>query len=39
MALLLAWSAEQTLAERFDAAGDLLSALFPHWRLGRSYTG
>lgn len=39
LALLMAWSAEQTLAERFDAAADLLRALFPWWRLGRSYTG
>ncbi len=29
MALFMAWSAEQTLAERFDAARDLLQILFP----------
>jgi hypothetical protein len=39
MAVLMAWSAEQTLSERFDAVGDVLRALFPHWRLGRTYTG
>ena len=39
MALLMAWSAEQTLTERFDALGDLLRSLFPRWRLGGTYTG
>jgi hypothetical protein len=39
VALLMAWSAEQTLAERFDAARDWLLGLFPGWRLGGSYTG
>jgi hypothetical protein len=39
MALLMAWGAEQTLAERFDAARDWLLTLFPDWRLGGSYTG
>jgi len=39
MLLLWAWSAEQTLTERFEAALDLLRCLFPRWRLARSYTG
>jgi hypothetical protein len=39
IALLMAWSAEQTLTDRFDAARDLVLALFPRWRLGRTYTG
>jgi hypothetical protein len=39
LALLLAWSAEPTLAERFQAAHDWLGGLFPRWRLGRSYSG
>src|SRR5262245_19464985 len=39
VALLMAWSAEQTLADRFEAAGGLLAALFPLWRLGGTYTG
>jgi hypothetical protein len=39
VALLMAWSAEQTLNERFDAALDLLKTLFPRWCLGASYSG
>src|ERR1700676_1784585 len=39
MALLMAYSAEQTLAARFEAVGDVLRAACPHWRLGTSYTG
>jgi hypothetical protein len=39
VALLMAWSAEQTLTERFDAARDWLKELFPHWGLGSSYSG
>jgi hypothetical protein len=39
VALLMAWSAEQTLAERFEAAGEQLAALFPRWRKGGGYTG
>jgi hypothetical protein len=39
VALLLAYSAEQTLGERFAAARDWLGARFPRWRLGGSYTG
>ena len=39
MALLMAWSAEQSLRERFDAVRDLVGGLFPWWRLGETYTG
>jgi hypothetical protein len=39
MALLMCWSAEQTLTDRFDEARGILRSLFPHWRLGVSYTG
>ncbi len=39
VALLMAWSAEQTLAERFAAALELLAALFPRWRRKGGYTG
>jgi hypothetical protein len=39
MALLMAWSAEQSLRERFDAVRDLMGGLFPWWRLGETYTG
>ena len=39
VALLMAWSAEQTLTERFDAARDWLQTLFPRWCLGASYSG
>jgi Transposase DDE domain len=39
MLLFLAFSAEQTLTERFQAALELLQSLFPRWRLGRTYTG
>src|ERR1700676_1514488 len=35
VALLMAWSAEQTLAERFAAALDLLAVLLPRWRRWR----
>lgn len=39
MLLFLAFSAEQTLTERFRAALELLQGLFPRRRLGRTYTG
>ena len=39
MAILMVWSAEQTLQDRFDAVGQLLASLFPRWKLGTSYTG
>jgi hypothetical protein len=38
-ALLMAWSAEQTLAARFDAVSYGLKKMFPHWRLGTTYQG
>ena len=38
LALLMAWSSEQTLGERFEAACDLLGSLFPGWKLGGTYT-
>lgn len=39
MLFFLAFSAEQTLTERFQATRELLHRLFPRWRLGRTYTG
>jgi len=39
MAILMVWSAEQTLQVRFDASRDVLRALFPKWSLGKSFTG
>jgi hypothetical protein len=39
VAVLMAWSAEQTLTSRFTAVADVLQTLFPRWRPGRSYTG
>ena len=39
VALLMAWSAEQTLASRFRAVADAVQALFPKWRPGETYTG
>jgi Transposase DDE domain len=39
MALLMCWSAEQALTDRFDEACGILHSLFPNWRLGVSYTG
>jgi hypothetical protein len=39
LALLMAWSAEQTLQARFDATRDVVRALFPKWPLGKTYTG
>lgn len=39
MGMLMAWSAEQTLTDRFEAARDLLKTLFPKWALGKTYTG
>jgi hypothetical protein len=39
MAILMVWSAEQTLQSRFEATRDALRSLFPKWRLGKSYTG
>jgi hypothetical protein len=39
MAILMVWSADQTLQARFEDARDVLRALFPKWRLGKTYTG
>jgi hypothetical protein len=39
MAILMVWSAEQTLQARFDASRAVLRSLFPKWPLGKSYTG
>lgn len=39
MALLMCWSAENALTDRFDEARDVLKSLFPHWLLGLTYTG
>jgi Transposase DDE domain len=39
LAILMVWSAEQTLQARFEATRDLLRRLFPKWTLGKSYTG
>lgn len=39
MAVLMSWSAEQTLAARFEAVRAVLKKLFPKWSLGQSYTG
>jgi hypothetical protein len=39
MAILMVWSAEQTLQGRFDATREVLRSLFPKWPLGKSYTG
>lgn len=39
MGMLMAWSAEKTLAERFETARDLLKELFPKWSLGKTFTG
>jgi hypothetical protein len=39
MAILMTWSAEQTLQARFEASRDVLRLLFPKWLLGKTYTG
>ena len=39
IAILMMWSAEQTLVERFDDARRTVRGLFPKWPLGTSYTG
>ena len=38
-AILMVWSAEQTLQARFAATRQVLRSLFPKWRLGKNYTG
>ena len=39
MAVLMVWSAEQTLQTRFASTRAVLRSLFPKWRLGKTYTG
>jgi hypothetical protein len=39
VAILMAWSAAQTLQARFEETRALVRALFPKWPLGKSYTG
>ena len=39
IAVLMVWSAEQTLQARFDEARDVVRSVFPKWRVGQSYTG
>lgn len=39
MAILMVWSAEQTLQARFEAVRQVLRSIFPKWSLGTSYTG
>lgn len=35
----MSWQEPRQLVERFAAVGRQLRRLFPHWRLGRSYSG
>jgi hypothetical protein len=39
VALLMAWDEGQTLTTRWDHAGQAVTKLHPHWRLGESYSG
>lgn len=39
LAMLMVWSAEQTLQARFEASRQVLRSIFPKWSLGTSYTG
>ena len=39
VAILMTWSAEQTLQSRFEATRQVVRSLFPKWPLGKSYTG
>lgn len=39
MAILMVWSAEQSLQSRFETIRQVLRSLFPKWSLGKSYTG
>lgn len=39
VAIVMAWSAEQTLQARFEESRQVVRSLFPKWTLGRSYTG
>lgn len=38
-ACLMSWSTEATLTDRLESVGDLLSELFPRWRVGLSLGG
>jgi hypothetical protein len=39
MAILMVWSADQTLQTRFEAVREVVRSLHPKWSLGKSYTG
>ena len=39
VAILMVWSAEQTLQTRFEETREVVRSLFPKWSLGKSYTG
>jgi hypothetical protein len=39
VAILMVWSAEQTLQTRFEETREVVRSLFPKWTLGKSYTG
>jgi hypothetical protein len=39
MAMLMVWSAEQTLQARFEDTRQVVRLLFPKWKLGHTYTG
>jgi hypothetical protein len=39
VAILMVWSAEQTLQMRFEETREVVRSLFPKWPLGASYTG
>jgi len=39
VALLMVWSAEQSLEARFEETREVVRSLFPKWSLGKSYTG
>jgi hypothetical protein len=39
VAMLMVWSAEQTLQARFEETREVVQSLFPKWSLGKTYTG
>ena len=39
VAILMVWSAEQTLQMRFEETREAARSLFPKWPLGKTYTG
>lgn len=39
LGLVMVWSSEQTLGERFAGVRRFFKTLLPHWRLGTSYQG